>query len=176
MNTCRIFLNPENREKVLNLFQCKDEKEKENLKLLLHQANIICGVTNTIGLVKLKKFSDFVKTSYIHWVQNFGHLRKIKASLHWTFAHISELLAMNKGYSLAEVSENSIEAMIKQYRYLTANMARQTSFVENAFDSLKSLYILSSSEIRKLTNEEKSKKSRNSETEIIESFFIFQEI
>ena len=46
-----------------------------------------------------------------------------------------------------------------------------------AFDSLKSLYyILSSSEIRKLTNEEKSKKSRNSETEKIESFFIFQEI
>ena len=54
-------------------------------------------------------------------------------------------------------------------------MARQTSFVENAFDSLKSLYILSS-ENRKLTNEEKSKKSRNSETEMIKSFFIFQEI
>ena len=49
--------------------------------------------------------------------------------------------------SLAEISENSIEAMIKQYRYLTTNISRQNSFNENTFDSLKALYILSSSEI-----------------------------
>ena len=49
-------------------------------------------------------------------------------------------------------------------------------FFENAFDSLKALYILSSSEIRKRTSEEKSKKTkdRNSETEMIENFFVFQ--
>ena len=78
--------------------------------------------------------------------------------------------------SLAEISENSIEAMIKQYRYLTTNISRQNSFNENAFDSLKALYILSSSEIWKLTSEEKSKKTkdRNSETEMIENFFVFQ--
>ena len=99
-------------------------------------------------------------------------------ALRWSLAHISELLAMNNGFSLAEISENSIEAMIKQYRYLTANMSRQTSFVENAYDSLKSLYILSSSEIRKLSCGEKLRKSknRNSETELIESFFICQDI
>ena len=35
-------------------------------------------------------------------------------ALRWSLAHISELLAMNNGFSLAEISENSIEAMIKQ--------------------------------------------------------------
>ena len=85
---------------------------------------------------------------------------------------------MNNGFSLAEISENSIEAMIKQYRYQTANMSRQTSFVDYAYDSLKSLYILSSSEIRKLSCEEKLRKSknRNSETEMIENFFVCQDI
>ena len=40
----------------------------------------------------------------------------IKNSIHWTMAHVSELIAMNEGYTLAEVSENSFENWIKAYR------------------------------------------------------------
>ena len=124
MNTCRLFLDPKKREKVVKLYNFKNEKEKENFELLLHQAKVILSVTNSVGLIKVSKFSAFLKQSYQHWTESFKHLRRIKSSLHWTLAHLGELLAKNEGFSLAEVSENSFEALIKEYRFVTSNMAR----------------------------------------------------
>ena len=59
--TTMIFLNPDNRKKVLSLFHCINEKEKNDLNKLLHQASVIIGVTNRIGKVQVQDFQKFVK-------------------------------------------------------------------------------------------------------------------
>ena len=65
-----------------------------------------------IGEIKVHNFSMFVKAAHKHMIDSFGHLQHIKNSCHWTLAHVGELLRMNKGYSLAEFSENSLEVNI----------------------------------------------------------------
>ena len=130
---------------------------------------VICNVTNSIGKIKVKKLDEFVKNAYEHWITSFGKFRTLKSSLHWTLGHVTQLIAMNNGYSLAEISENSLEALIKHYRYVTKHMARQSSFVENTQDCLKTLYILSLYKMRQhekitskaLKNDEMSEKIRD---------------
>ena len=87
-------------------------------------------------------------------------------------AHLSELLAKNEGFSLAEVSENSFEALIKEYRYISSNMARPSSFSENSADCLKALYIRSTSKLRKYDEPTKKKyRAFSEEADLIASFF-----
>ena len=173
-NTCRLFLDPENREKALSLFPCNNDEEKENVNKWLTNMNIILHVTNTIGEIRVQKFSLFVKAAHKHMLDSFGHFQHVKNSCHWTLAHIGELLRMNKGYSLAEHSENSLEASIKKYRYVTQNLSRNTSFVENSEDSLRVLFVQSLYRIRqhqkKLPKAEKKMKDDPESIEII-SFF-----
>ena len=40
-DTCQKILSPENREKILSLFYFQSVEEKENLRLMLQQANVI---------------------------------------------------------------------------------------------------------------------------------------
>ena len=89
-------------------------------------------------------------------------------------AHLADLIGMNNGYSLAEVSENSLEASIKRYRYITQNLARQTSFQENTEDSLKVMFILSSFKLRQFVKRDPSehKVKDDADALIIESFFV----
>ena len=113
--TTMEFLDPKNRGKVLKLFYCNQE-EKENLNKMLDQANVIIGVTNRIGKIKVQAFQKYVKDAYVHWLHNFKKFVHIKSSLHWTLGHVAELIAKNGGYTLAGVSENSFENWIKAYR------------------------------------------------------------
>ena len=61
---------------------------------------------------------------------------------------MTQLIALNNGFSLAEYSENSVEATIKKYRYLTKYLSRQTSFQDNTEDCMKILHLLSKHDIR----------------------------
>ena len=114
--TTMKFLDPKNRTKVLSLFYCINEEEQKNLDSMLEQANVIIGVTNRIGKIKVQAFQKYVKTAYRDWLRNFKKFVHIKSSLHWTLAHVADLIAMNDGYTLAEISENSFENWIKHYR------------------------------------------------------------
>ena len=114
--TTMKFLHPDNREKVLDLFYCVNDVERNNLDTLLDQASVIIGVTNRIGQVKVQEFQQYVKNAHNHWRNNFKKFVHIKNSIHWTMAHVSELITGNEGYTLAEVSENSFENWIKAYR------------------------------------------------------------
>ena len=80
--------------------------------MFLQQANVILAVTNSIGKIKIKEFDSSVRNSHIHWIQAFGKYRKLKSSIHWSLAHIIQMLCLNQGYSLAEKSENSSEATV----------------------------------------------------------------
>ena len=87
---------------------------------MLDQANVIIGVTNRIGKIKVQAFQKYVKDAYVHWLYNFKKFVHIKSSLHWTLGHVAELIAKNGGYTLAGVSENSFENWIKAYRDLVS--------------------------------------------------------
>ena len=106
-------------------------------------------MTNCIGQIKVVKFALFVKDAYKHYSKYFSKYKTFKPSLHWTFAHVAELIRKNHGYSLAEISENAFENFIKHSRYMTNETSRQTSFLDNAEDTMKAMYILSSYCMRK---------------------------
>ena len=59
---------------------------------------------------------------FFEFYVNVAKHRTLKNSLHWMLGHVADLIGMNNGYSLAEVSENSLEASIKRYRYITQNL------------------------------------------------------
>ena len=63
--------------------------------------------------------------------------------------------------------------MIKRYRYVTANLARQTTFLENSEDCLKVLYAQALHKIRRFEKSTTVKKIEdNEEARTISSFFI----
>ena len=172
-NTTRKFLAPENREKVLSLYYC-DDKIKEDIRLFLQQAHVISHVVNRIGKIHVNQFRVYVKTAYLHWAQAFGKFRTMKNSLHWMLGHVADLIGMNNGYSLAEVSENSLEASIKRYRYITQNLSRQTNFQDNSIDCLKVMFILSSWRLRQFVKRDPSQHDLKDDEDsaIIECFFV----
>ena len=158
------------------MFYFKNDEEKENLRLMLQQAFVITHVMNTIGMIDVSKFDAYVKNAYVHWIKSFGKWRTLKSSIHWTLAHLCQLIALNNGFSLAEYSENSIEATIKKYIYLTRHLSRQTSFEDNTDDCLKMLHLLSKHEIRAHNKKSKKQMSNLSEADaeslLIKSFFV----
>ena len=148
-NTCRVFLAEENRDKVCALVYFKNEQEEYNFRQYLRMMHVILSVTNSIGIIKVKAFDRFVTQAHKHYLDSFKHFTHLKSSLHWSLGHVIEQLIKNQGWSLAEVSENSLENLIKLYRYLTQNNARQTSFADNTEDCLKIINIISSYRMRK---------------------------
>ena len=50
--TTMKFLDPENRDIVLDLFNCRNKEEENNLHMMLDQANVIIGVTKKILIVR----------------------------------------------------------------------------------------------------------------------------
>ena len=174
-NTTMKFLHPDNREKVINLFYCKDDEQIRNLSTLLDQASVIIGVTNRIGKIKVQEFKNYVHSAYMHWLDNFKKFVHIKNSLHWTLAHVAELIARNNGYTLAEYSENSFENWIKHYHDTTEHHARNTSMSDNDIDSLRAMWLHTRQDIRKLDKQLEKKQEDNELTQKIHSFFIINE-
>ena len=158
---------------MLSLYPC-DGQLKEDLRQFFQEANVVCQVSNRIGKIDVLKLRKYLKGVYSHWVQAFGEYRLLKSSLHWTLAHLADLIGMNHGYSLAEVSENSLEASIKRYRYITQNLARQTSFQDNTEDCLKVMFLLSSFKLRQFARRDPSEHEvkDNDDALLIESFFV----
>ena len=107
------------------------------------------------------------------WSQKKLTLLYYNQSIEIFSAHVAELIEKNESYSLGEYSENSQEAMIKRYRYVTANLARQTTFLENSEDCLKVLYAQALHKIRRFEKSTTVKKIEdNEEARTISSFFI----
>ena len=111
---------------------------------------------------------------FFEFYVNVAKHRTLKNSLHWMLGHVADLIGMNNGYSLAEVSENSLEASIKRYRYITQNLSRQTNFQDNSKDCLKVMFILSSWRIRRFVKRDPSEHDLKDDEDsvIIETFFV----
>ena len=152
-----------------------NDQERQDLNTFLDQARTIISVANKIGKIHVQKFDDFVKNAFSFWSKKFGKFIHFKSSLHWTLAHVSTLIALYNGYTLAEYSENSIEKSIKPYRYVSENNARQTSFQENNIDCLKLMYLQSRQDIRQFENSKKKRDNDDEISKLIDSFFILNE-
>ena len=171
-------LDPDNREAFLSICYFENDQEKEDTNELLDRMLIIISITNSIGKIYVKKFLDFVKDTYLLWINKFGKFVHVKSSLHWTLAHAWELIQRNGGYTMAEYSENSFENWIKHYRYVTVHQAKQTSIRANNIDSLRAMYLPTRHEIRqyhKVKPEKKESLENSRISEKINSFFILQE-
>ena len=174
-NTTMEFLKTKNRPTVLSLYHTKSDKEKADLDLFFDQARVIIGVTNKIGKINCQAFSEYVKKAYLHWINSFKQFAHIKSSLHWTLGHVCKLIASNRGYTLAGVSENSVEKWIKPYRKVTDTNARSTSMQDNNTDCLRVMYLQTRQDIRKFDKVMKSVELDDDVSKQIDSFFIKNE-
>ena len=150
-------MDPKNRQAVLELYDTEDEGEEETLAIMFQQANVVCRVTNSTRKIKIEEFSEFVKKTYHHFLTAFP-FAKIKQSIHWTFAHVAELISLNDNFGLGEISENSLECTQHKVRHISINLARNTSIQDNFTDTIGKIWIGSDPKIRqekirrKLTN------------------------
>ena len=143
--------------------------------MFFDQARVIIGVTNKIGKINCQAFSEYVKKAYLHWINSFKQFAHIKSSLHWTLDHVCKLIASNRGYTLAGVSENSVEKWIKPYRKVTITNARSTSMQDNNTDCLRVMYLQTRQDIRKFDKVPKSTEIDDDVSKLIDSFFIKNE-
>ena len=171
MSTSVFTLSIDNREKVIDLFRCINEEETFNLRTFLDQASVIIGVTNRIGKINVQESQKYVHNSHRHWIDSFKKFVHLKSSIHWTMAHIAELIAKNQGYTLAEVSENSFENWIKHYRDTTNHHARNTSMEDNDIDSLRAMWLLTRQDIRQFDQKPKKKHEDTELTKKIHEVF-----
>ena len=111
----------------------------------------------------------------MYWIDNFKKFVHIKNSLHWTLGHVAELIAKNQGYTLAEISENSMENWIKHYRDATEHHARNTSMSDNDIDCLRVMWLHTRQDIRQFDQQPKKKQEDNELTRKIHEFFIINE-
>ena len=111
----------------------------------------------------------------MHWINSFKQFAHIKSSLHWTLGHVCTLIASNRGYTLAGVSENSVEKWIKPYRVVTLTNARQTKMQDNNTDCLRLMYLQTRQDIRKFDKVLKTTESDDDVSKQIDSFFIKNE-
>ena len=170
------FLHPDNRKEAINSFNPINDEERRNLDLMLTQAHIIIGVTNCIGRINVPKFQKYVQDAHEHWLNSFKKFTHIKSSVHWNLAHCADLIAQNDGYTLAEVSENSVENWIKYYRDATENHARSTSMGANNTDCLRAMWLHTMHDIRQFDKPSKKPYKEDDEvTKIIHSFFEINE-
>ena len=172
-NTCRIFLDPKNREAVIAIFsEVATEDEQKALPLFFQEGYVIYHVANAIGEIHVEMFKEYVHNAYIHWKRAFPY-QKIPNSIHWNLGHLGELSELNDGFATGELSEGSLESIMKILRRYETTLARNTSFVDNATDCLKRIWLQGDPELR--LHKPKPKPRRNKfvsdDDKLVKSFF-----
>ena len=89
------------------------------------------------------------------------------------------MIGRNDGYTLAEVSENSFEKWIKEYRDTTENHSRQTSIDDNNSDCLRAMWLHTRQDLRHFdkhsANKQDGSEMTKELTREIHDFFIINE-
>ena len=87
--------------------------------------------------------------------------------------HLGELSELNDGFATGELSEGSLESIMKILRRYETTLARNTSFVDNATDCLKRIWLQGDPELR--LHKPKPKPRRNKfvsdDDKLVKSFF-----
>ena len=82
-------------------------QHKENLLLLHRQLSTILSVVSSTRKVDLVKFKELCDTTLFHLCDNFTWV-KLNHTLHGTLHHSVELINLNDGYALGNLSEECL--------------------------------------------------------------------
>ena len=64
------------------------------------------------------------------------------------YAHLPDIIALNDGLGLGDVSETCLESSHKVLRYASKNLARQNNNSNNAYDCFNHLWLISDPFVR----------------------------
>ena len=118
-----------------------DSKHKDNLLLLHRQLSTILSVVSSSRKVELVKFKDLCDITTFHLCDNFPWV-KINHTLHGTLHHSVELISLNDGYGLCNLSEEGLEANNKDIRNYLQFLSRKISPVDQLTDVMSRLPVI----------------------------------
>ena len=116
-----------------------DQKHKDNLLLLHRQlSTILTVVSSSRNKVELQKFKELCDSTSFNLCDNFPWVT-LNHTLHGTLHHSLELISLNDGYGLGNLSEECLEANNKDIRNYLQFLSRKISPVDQLTDVMSRL-------------------------------------
>ena len=109
------------------------EQHRDNLLLLHQQVATVLSVVSSSRKIDTSKFKKLCEEASLNLCQNFPWVL-INHTLHGTLQHSAELISVNDGYSLGNLSKECIEANNKDVRNYLQFLSRKTDTVHQLTD------------------------------------------
>ena len=140
-NMAKQFFSPENREKVLDLYEPFDETtQREEMRRVLQGFNVILRVMSSTRKIHCAKFNEFNRKIYCDLLTLFPWMQ-INDTVHQMFHSAQFIRDYNSGYALGDYSESALESSDKCVRNFREYLARFVSLFENLTDIVTLLYL-----------------------------------
>ena len=142
---------------------------------MFRDINVIARVANSTRKIDIPQLRQFCKDAYIFKIKAFDW-PSLTTSLHRAYAHLPDIILLNDGLGLGDVSETCLESSHKILRYASKHLARQNNNLNNAYDCYMHLWFISDpivrSELEKSEPESASKEVvKDGDDPLVESFF-----
>ena len=109
------------------------EQHRDNLLLLHQQVATVLSVVSSNRKIDTSKFKKLCEEASLNLCQNFPWVL-INHTLHGTLQHSAELISVNDGYGLGNLSEECLEANNKDIRNYLQFLSRKTDPVHQLTD------------------------------------------
>ena len=83
--------------------------------------NVIARVANSTRKIKISKFKQFCTDAYVFKIKAFDW-PSLTVSLHRAYGHLPEIISLNDGLGLGDVSETCLESSHKVLRYASKHL------------------------------------------------------
>ena len=120
-------------EVVVCLRNLVPEQYKDNLLLLHQQVATILSVVSSNRKIDTSKFEKLCEEASLNLCKNFPWVL-INHTLHGTLQHSAELISINDGYGLGNLSEECLEANNKDIRNYLQFLSRKTDPIQQLTD------------------------------------------
>ena len=134
-----------------------DPKHKDNLLLLHRQLSTIQSIMSSTRKVNLVKFRELCDKTSFNLCDNFPWV-KVNYTLHGTLHLSVELIDLNDGYGLGNLSEECLEANNKDIRNYLQFLSRKISPIDQLTDVMSRLLERSDPLITYLSTKNQPKK------------------
>lgn len=138
-NAAKRFFSEEVIPVLTNLFS---GQTRDNILQLHHNFSIICGVIPSKRQVDVSKFKNICTDTYLLLRQRFPTVA-VSETAHMVLGHSFQLIELNEGYGLGQMSEQGLEGLNKLVRQFSVGFARQISLDANITDVIHRLQVLS---------------------------------
>ena len=146
---------------------------------IFRDINVIARVANSTKKINVPKFKEFCKEAYIFKVQSFDWA-SLPVTQHRGYSHFADVIQLNDGIGLGDVSESCLESSHKILRFASKHLARQEDNLKNAYDCFNHLWFLSDPIVRSENESEEDSDDTEYDSELesdgddalVQSFFI----